>query len=185
STSGGVNTWKAGVNWQQLFDSLRLRGTRSRDIRAPNLSELFATGRQNNITIDDSLRTGRTYLSVPNLTFGNANLTPEIADTLVVGLVYRPSFIPNLSLAVDYYDIKIKDAIGNVGGADANVECNRSGGTSASCAFITRDLVTQAVIQTRTSPLNLTRQETSGIDVEASYRIPLPESAGRLTLRGI
>lgn len=184
STSGGVNTWKAGVNWQ-LFDSLRLRATRSRDIRAPNLSELFATGRQNNITIDDTLRTGRTYLSVPNLTFGNANLKPEIADTLVFGFVYRPSFVPNLSFAVDYYDIKIKNAIGKVGGADANVECNRSGGTSASCAFITRDPTTQAVIRTRTSPLNLTQQEARGVDFEASYRIPLPESAGRLTLRGI
>ncbi|MBO9581466.1 MAG: TonB-dependent receptor [Sphingobium sp.] len=184
STSGAVNTWKAGINWQ-ILDSLRFRGTRSRDIRAPNLSELFATGRQNNITIDDTLRTGRTYLSVPNRTFGNSALTPEIADTLVLGLVFKPSFIRNLNLAVDFYDIKIKDVISNVGGNNANVECNRSNGTSPICAFITRDPATQAVIATRTSPLNLTEQRTKGVDMEASYRIPLDEKAGRLTIRGL
>ncbi len=36
STSGEVTTWKAGLSWQ-INDDLRLRGTRSRDIRAPNL----------------------------------------------------------------------------------------------------------------------------------------------------
>lgn len=186
STSGGVNTWKAGVSWN-IIDGVRFRGTRSRDIRAPNLSDLFATGRQNNITIDDTLVTGRTYLSVPNFTFGNRALQPEIADTTVVGVVLRPSFVPGLNIAVDYYNIKIRDAIGNVGGNNAVQQCNLSKQTSEICAFVTRDPVTNAVVQTRTSPFNLTEQRTSGIDIETSYRIPMTAifggDPGNLTLR--
>src|SRR3546814_8574883 len=45
STSGPVTTWKAGLTWD-ITDDLRLRGTRSRDIRAPNLNDLYAPGRQ-------------------------------------------------------------------------------------------------------------------------------------------
>ncbi len=186
STSGGVDTWKAGVSWQ-IFDGLRFRGTRSRDIRAPNLSDLFATGRQNNITIDDTLVTGRTYLSVPNFTFGNRDLQPEIAQTTVLGVVLRPSFVPGLNIAVDYYNIKIRDAIGNVGGNNAVQQCNLSGQTSEICAFVTRDPVTRAVTQTRTSPFNLTEQRTSGVDIETSYRVPMDTifggDPGNLTLR--
>lgn len=186
STSGAVNTWKVGLDWQ-VIDSLRIRATRSRDIRAPNLQELFATGRQNNITVDDTLNTGRTYLSVPNQTFGNPDLKPEIADTTVAGLVFRPSFISGLNLAVDFYKIRIKDAIGNIGGNNAVQQCNLSNQTSEICSFITRDPVTQAVIRTRTSPFNLTAQRTKGVDIEASYRVPLDKifgaNAGRLTVR--
>ncbi len=42
STSGYVNTWKVGGTWDTPLDGLRLRALQSRDIRAPNLSELFA-----------------------------------------------------------------------------------------------------------------------------------------------
>ena len=43
STAGYVTTWRAGATWQPIED-IRLRVTRSRDIRAPNLSELFSAG---------------------------------------------------------------------------------------------------------------------------------------------
>ncbi|MEB3029732.1 TonB-dependent receptor, partial [Parvimonas micra] len=44
STSGSIWSWKAGLSYTP-FEGLRLRGTRSRDIRAPNVSELFNAGR--------------------------------------------------------------------------------------------------------------------------------------------
>src|SRR5690606_8473656 len=40
STSGSVETWKVGLSWRP-HDDLRIRATRSRDIRAPNLGNLF------------------------------------------------------------------------------------------------------------------------------------------------
>jgi iron complex outermembrane receptor protein len=39
STSGTFGTWKTGASWE-LIDGIRLRGTYSRDIRAPNLADL-------------------------------------------------------------------------------------------------------------------------------------------------
>lgn len=187
STSGGVNTWKIGMSWQVNSD-LRFRATRSRDIRAPNLTDLFATGRQNNITVDDTL-TNRSYFSVPNRTFGNPDLKPEVADTTVIGFVYRPSWLARFNLAVDYWAIRINGAIANVGGNAANQQCNLSGGTSPICAFITRDPTTKAVIATRTSPFNLAAQKTNGFDIEASYQVPLENwfgsDPGALSLRAL
>ncbi len=179
STSGGVNTWKVGASWE-VNDWLRLRGTRSRDIRAPNLEELFATGRQNNITVIDSL-TNLTFTAVPNQTFGNLNLLPERADTLVLGAVIQPS--SGLNFAIDYYSIKIDGAIRNIGGAAAVEQCNLSNQTSALCSFVTRDPVTRAVIRTQTSPFNLTQQKARGIDFEGRWNVPLGSSDDKLTLR--
>ncbi|MFX6119227.1 TonB-dependent receptor, partial [Acinetobacter baumannii] len=45
STSGSVTTWKAGLTWKPIPDIL-LRGTLSRDIRAPSLPELFTAAVQ-------------------------------------------------------------------------------------------------------------------------------------------
>ena len=168
STSGGVTTWKAGLNWQ-VIEQLRFRSTYSRDIRAPNLLELFATGRQNNITVVDT-RTNQTYFSVPNRTFGNVNLQPERARTLVFGFVAEPSNIEGLRLAVDYWNIRINNAIANIGGQDAVTQCNLSNQTSAICSFVTRDPTTNVVTATQTAPFNLTVQKTHGLDFEASYR---------------
>ena len=168
STSGTVDTWKVGLNWR-LIDDLRLRATYSRDIRAPNLTELFATGRQNNITVVDSL-TNRTYLSVPNRTFGNVNLKPEEATTTVVGVVYQPKALPDFRMAVDFWRVRIDDAIGNVGGQNAVNQCNLSNQSSPICSFVTRDTA-RAVIATQTAPANLTVQKTHGVDIEASYRV--------------
>src|SRR6185503_8440201 len=41
STSGNAFTYKAGLTWE-VNDSVRIRTTRSRDVRAPNLTELYA-----------------------------------------------------------------------------------------------------------------------------------------------
>ncbi len=43
STSGAVTTWKAGFTYKPINDVM-FRVTRSRDIRAPNMSELFNAG---------------------------------------------------------------------------------------------------------------------------------------------
>ncbi|WP_348240081.1 TonB-dependent receptor domain-containing protein, partial [Salmonella enterica] len=48
STSGSVNTWKVGLTYEPI-DSLRLRATRSRDIRAANIVELFTGSRQTSV----------------------------------------------------------------------------------------------------------------------------------------
>ena len=79
---------------------------------------------------------------LPVLTGGNPGLKPETARTVLVGGVYSPAWarggtLSNLSLSVDYYDIKLKGAIGSIG---ADVLLNRCAltGDPLSCAAIVR-----------------------------------------------
>ena len=193
STSGGVNTWKAGLVWQ-IYGDLRLRATRSGDIRAPSLNELFAAGVQNNVVANDNFPggTGKSYPGVPNLTFGNLDLRPEKALSSVIGFVYQPSFLKGFSVAVDYYQVKVSDAIANAGGQNAVQQCDLNP-SSPLCAFVTREATAadpRAVVRLRTSPVNLSSETLNGLDIETSYRVPLSTwiksfNPGTLNLRAL
>jgi outer membrane receptor protein involved in Fe transport len=193
STSGDANTWKAGMVWQ-LDADLRLRASRSRDIRAPNINELFSAGRQTNGNISDNFPggTGLTFQAVPNLNVGNLDLKPEVAHSSVVGFVYQPSWLKGASFAVDFYSTKISDAIFVAGGQDAVRECDLNP-ASPLCSFVTRGATSaspRAVIRTQTSSVNLNSEFSRGVDFEASYRVPLnawfPASQpGNLTVRTV
>ncbi len=186
STTGNVNTWKVGLNWQP-FDDLRIRGTRSKDIRAPSLFELYQA-ESLSITGFTDLHTN-TGGSTNTSTRGNPDLEPEVANTLTVGLVYSPSFIPGLSVSVDYYDISIDNAIAGVGGNNASAQqlCESSNGTSPICSLYVRPLPwdnrTAANYPTliRTQNLNIAETSTHGVDVEINYNTNL--GPGILDLR--
>lgn len=170
STSGTVKTWKAGLDYS-ITDTIRLRATRSRDIRAPSLAELFQrSGSSNlNITDFDPRFPGQSYL-ITALTAGNPNLKPEIADTFTGGLVLTPSAVPGLRVSVDYYDIQIKDAIIQITPAAIVQQCYTV--NTAACAFITRrdDGMITSVFS---GPVNLASAMTRGVDFELQYSLPV------------
>ena len=58
---------------------------------------------------------------------GTSTLQPEVSDTYSVGFVLQPRVVPNLSLSVDYFDIKIKETIGPVGGDTILLNCIQTG----------------------------------------------------------
>ena len=193
STSGDAESWKAGMVWQ-LQSDLRLRASRSRDIRAPNISELFTAGTQQNSNIDDTFPggTGLTFQGVPRVTSGNPNLKPEVANSAVVGFVYQPSWLKGANFAVDFYTTKISDAIFLAGGQDAVRECSLNP-ASPLCSFVTRGPTSaspRAVIRTQISSVNLNSEFSRGVDFEASYRLPLNTwfanaQPGDLTVRAV
>lgn len=178
STSGTVETWKAGLDYS-LSDSIRFRATRSRDIRAPSLAELFQrSGSSNlNVTDFDPRFLGQSYL-ITALTAGNPNLKPEIADTFTGGLVLTPTAIPGLRLSVDYYDIQIKDAIIQITPAATVQQCFTV--NTAACAFITRGSDGR-IASVFSGPVNLASAMTRGVDVELQYSLPV--GADRITLQ--
>jgi outer membrane receptor protein involved in Fe transport len=175
STSGTVTTWKVGGTWDVNSD-LTFRATRSRDIRAPSLNELFAEGTsQVGNVLDPQL--GRIY-SVQRFNTGNPNLKPEKADTLTLGVVYSPPFVPNLRTSVDYYDIDMKGAILTLA-SDAIVErCYTN--TPSLCAFVIRG-GNGEIARVIATPANLQSVKTSGVDFEVAYRMQAFE--GDLSLR--
>jgi outer membrane receptor protein involved in Fe transport len=168
SSSGGVTTWKAGATWD-ISSELRVRGTRSRDIRAGNLGELFTP----TAVLVTNVRDPRSsaVLPVPVTTRGNRSLAPERADTLTAGVVYQPDWIAGLRLAVDYYDIKIDGQIGSLAADDILRQCFLDNIT-VFCDAVTTGAGGQITGVVRQFE-NLDRFETSGIDFEASYSTAL------------
>ncbi|MBL0767957.1 TonB-dependent receptor [Sphingopyxis sp. DHUNG17] len=183
STSGYVTTWKTGLTWQPI-DDIRLRGTLSRDIRAPNLNELYQSGtsRTNTFTTNAAL-VGPTYAgrNYQEITTGNLNLDPEKADTLSVGAILRPRFVPGLSFSVDYFRINVKDAIAQFFADSIAQRCFE--GRQDFCAAIVPDPSGVRDFLVSASPFNFAKVKVRGIDYEASYRLPIGES-GNLFLRG-
>jgi outer membrane receptor protein involved in Fe transport len=164
SSTGGVTSWKVGLTYSPIAD-LRLRATRSRDVRAPNVTELFAPLQGAFSNISDPLTGGTSDVRV--LTGGNPNLEPELADTSTIGMVYAPSWVENLSVSLDYYDITIEDAIGSLSG---QVIVNLCQTNPAYCDFLTRlppPANSLTAIEARS--LNQSSLDTSGVDLEINY----------------
>jgi iron complex outermembrane recepter protein len=166
STSGSVTTWKIGANWEP-FDGIRFRATRSRDIRAPNIVELFTSPVLSTAGVVDPVTNTSPIFQTYSL--GNPNLQPERANTTSAGAVLRPAFIPGLEFSVDYYKIDILSAISTI--TLQNIVDRCFSGNQDLCALITR---TNGVITRIDNPfLNLQSLKTDGLDLELSYSIPV------------
>lgn len=174
STSGSVTTWKVGANWEPT-EGIRFRATRSRDIRAPNILELFSSRVQSTAAVLDPVT--NTSPTIQTFSLGNAGLRPEKTDTTAVGVVVRPPFIPGLEFSVDYYDIKVLDAISTLALQDIVNRCQS--GNQTLCGLITR--VGGAITTIDNPYLNLQSLKTDGLDIELSYRLPI--GAGNATAR--
>lgn len=187
STSGTVTTWKLGATWQPIED-IRFRATRSRDIRAPNLNELFQAGTSRTDTVDNPFTPELgDRLTFRETTTGNLNLRPEKADSFSAGVVLQPRFLPGFSASADFFEIKLKDAIGQFFAQAIINRCFE--GNQDFCAAFGPDPSGERDIVVRASPFNFSRQTVRGIDFEASYRLPIERifanADGTFNLRGL
>ena len=159
-----TDTFKVGVDFAPIKD-IRFRAAYNRAVRAPNIQELFATqivgldGSNDPCTGGVSatqfgcqaqgLAIGQNVAANPaaqynGLLGGNPNLQPEKAVTKTLGVVIQPRMIPGLSFSVDWYDIKITNAIQGFG-ADAILNaCGASTSLAAAnanpaCALVVRN----------------------------------------------
>jgi len=181
STSGRVTTWKLGATYEPVTD-IRLRATRSRDIRAPNIGELFAQGQiASGANIVDPFNNNVVYTSVNVLRRGNPLLNPEVANTLGLGVVFTPSFIPRFQASIDFYKIDISGAVKIPNEQVVLNLCFQDPGSPV-CAFIQRvgNVQTGAITQISTPPANVLSQDAKGIDVELNYRLPLSDLSSEL-----
>jgi outer membrane receptor protein involved in Fe transport len=183
STSGTVWAWKLGGTWNTPLDGIRLRAVTSRDVRAPNLSELFAAP---TVTTQPSFTNpfGPPVQAFQN-TVGNPDLKPEIARNTELGIVLsRPSWLPGLSLSFDYYNIKLKGVISTLSAAQIVQFC--ADGIQSFCSAFKLDNVNQADNFINVQPFNLASWKTSGFDIEASYQWQRPLGLpGSFTIRAL
>ena len=211
---GGAWTFKALGIWAP-WEALRLRGGYQRAVRAPNVRELFAVAETNIGIVADPCSSdfpsteplfeipaiaaacvrngvpadlvGTQIFSSPLITTsGNPALDPETAHTWTAGAILAPA--PGLRLSVDYYDIRIADAIavpepvvlGCIAGAGGDPD-------DFLCRSFERDS-DGAIASLSTMPINFGALRARGIDWQASYGTSLgllaPDDRIELLLSG-
>lgn len=190
SHAGNATAYKLGGDWAPIRD-ITLRGTYSKAVRAPNITEAFlpATAGFNSVfdpceanalNIDPDRAANCAALGVtfddaldnqfPGVTSGNANLKPEKAETWTVGLVLQPRFAPGLAVTLDYYNIEIKDAIDFLAPQDAADKCVDGPALAIEyCNLIIRDPATRQIVSYLSSYLNQSELTTAGYDLQVSY----------------
>ena len=102
---------------------------------------------------------------------GNAFLSPETAVTKTAGFVYSPSFLPNFSLGLDWYNIKIENRITAIGATYVANQCYIEGDANF-CSVIKRDPITGQITTLSRGNANLGEMETEGLDLAINYRLP-------------
>jgi outer membrane cobalamin receptor len=206
TTSGDVETWKVGATWDTPIDGLRVRALQSRDVRAPNLAELFAGARVNNGSVTDdfvNLQKGgisnASITPLPNPVTANPNLKPEKGQTTELGLVWSPSYVPGLNLSATYWRLGIKGEINTLSQQQEMDLCFQ--GNALQCSFISSNGTPWATggtintAETQTTPtsqitpqVNIASIVEQGVDYEMSYRVAVDDVVdwglgGDLTVR--
>jgi outer membrane receptor protein involved in Fe transport len=195
-----TNTFKMGLEWAPVQD-IRTRASFQRAVRAPNIFELYqaqavgldgsrdpCAGAAPTATAAQCALTGVTAAQYGNIGAnsaaqyngfigGNANLKPETSNTYSAGVVLQPHWVPNLIVSIDYFNIKIKDTIGQVGENTILSNCI-STGLPIYCSGIHRD-ANGSLWKSNNGfvddlNVNFGSLSTKGLDIKADYRLPLP-----------
>ena len=144
---GRVDTYLYGLDWR-VNESVAFRGQFQRAIRAPNIGDLYGGLQLNFQTLNDPcssrntanqtaavralcVATGVPAASVftagvqpdniiPTRSGGNVDLQEETSDTTTLGVVFSPTFLDDLVVTLDYFDIKLDGAIAQLGGGAQN-----------------------------------------------------------------
>jgi iron complex outermembrane receptor protein len=154
--------------------------------------------------VPSNLYTNYTYGvdSVHGVSGGNPNLTPETANTYSFGAVWNPKFesdlMHNFEVSVDYYSIKISNAVGSLSLTDILPRCFNVDGTSNPgystaniyCQQITRDHSTGDIVLGREGLLNLATYKTDGVDTQIDWNFGLgalgfSDADGRIRLNSM
>ncbi len=191
STVGQANAYHVGAIYAPI-DGLKFRGTYATAVRAPNIIEAFSPATPSLKGVSDPCDkaniglgpyrtancsaagvptnfTSNTAVSIPIITSGNAALTPEKSTSYTFGAIVEPA--DGLAITVDYYDIKINDAISLVATQTIINNCfdSPTGINNPSCGLLTRDATTHNINSARTTYVNSSRLQTQGVDASVSY----------------
>ena len=203
STVGSVDNYKIAGSWT-IVPQVRFRGGFNTAIRAASIGELFAPQSEGfpgaadpcageSAPVDAATAAICTATGVPaglvgsvaidpaagqirGLFGGNPNLSEEEADTLTLGVVIEPDwFVEDLTVSLDYFDIKIDGAIASFGGGVNNIlsVCydanNPAGGVgSPFCNAVNRR--TDGTIDfVQATSQNIAEVTLKGFDLQGSY----------------
>jgi outer membrane receptor protein involved in Fe transport len=222
NTTGSSTTWKAGGTYEP-FQGYKFRGMYQVAVRSPNINELYQSPVQGlgNLAQDPcqgALPTGNAGLTalciatgapastigtiptpsssqINQTTSGNRNLAVEKATTYTLGVVLTPPQIKRFSLTLDYFHIKVKDAITTPASGDILNGCysaalNPSFAYNGFCQLIGRNPLNGSLNGAGETPgvilggSNLGIIETAGIDLGFNYRVNLGKGGLKFGFNG-
>ncbi|MEE3623623.1 TonB-dependent receptor [Nitrospirillum sp. BR 11752] len=197
----GVSTYKFELQYAPVTD-IRFRGSYNRAVRAASISELYAPQSVGNVSAQDPCSGSSPSASLAQCALtgvtaaqygkiaecptdlcsaqggGNPALKPETADTFTAGVVLTPTFLPNFSATLDYYNITVD---GYIAGVDAQTAINQCATTGSSyfCGLFHRDPKSGVLFGTdgyiKSTNQNTGFLKTSGVDVDLSYKLELED----------
>jgi outer membrane receptor protein involved in Fe transport len=204
---GAVWTYSGGADWK-VNSSISFRGQYQRAIRAPNVGELFGGQTLNFTSFADpcgfvsatktaavsaicqaqgvpagnvfgtAVQQSQSQL-IGNVSGGNPNLAAEKSETLTLGTVLTPDFVPGLAMSVDWYSINVNGAIGPLGSNLAGVSnlCFNvlQDGNSIYCKAFNRDGngAINPPLYVQINNANAGALKTQGIDIAGQYGFDL------------
>ncbi|MEO6152086.1 MAG: TonB-dependent receptor [Croceibacterium sp.] len=221
SSAGTVYTYNFGGVWAPTRD-IRFRANYGRSVRAPNLQETsgsivpnFANNFQDpcrtaNISSGTQYRAANcaadlgALLSTPSfasqatyslgvLSGFNPNLNAEKSNSLTIGAVITPRWLPRFILSVDYYDIAVNNIITSLTAQQIANGCyDLPTVDNQFCKQFTRfrgpgtgsfgEVPGQINFNTiNQSPLNFAKRIRRGIDTQLTYKVPLGEGVSLST----
>lgn len=190
---GKTDTWKLGATWEPIR-GLALRGVRSRSVRAPNFGELYrpqtetasgspadtCMGAAYNLTPERAANCRALGIAAPLpyeqlgpiiVSGGNPDLQPETSNSLTLGAVFRPRFLPGFDATIDYWNIEISNVIASFGAGDVYRLCTDLPSIdNVFCRSIQRDPVTHLATRLETFLVNAQEMGARGIDAGINYR---------------
>ena len=178
---------------------LRVRASQQGANRAPNAQELFAPSQPDSFLRDPcagatptasatqcaltgvttaqygKIAKGNGLFDYNAIVGGNEDLKAETATTRAIGIVLQPRILRGFNATVDWWDIRLKGAISNIG-AQAIVDSCIAGGDSIFCSRIHRDpngslWLGNGYVDNRLA--NLGSLKVRGIDGSADYSASL------------
>lgn len=188
-----TDTFKLGIDLAPVSD-VRLRAGYNRAVRVPNIQELFApqivaldgvTDPCAGFTLTaadvgclaQGLRVGQTVVANPAQQYngiigGNQNLNPEKSTTKTLGIVIQPRMVPGLTVSVDWFDIKVKNAIQGYG-ADAILSSCVNDENLEACSLVHRNAAGSLWLTSdgyvMDTPVNVGGVKTRGYEFNGNY----------------
>lgn len=189
---GAAKTWKVGFD-NDMGGGLTLRASYGTGFRAPNINELFSGTNHDSqdatdpCDVDNGALAGSSrcladlaalgvdgteYRSATPETAltelgGNRALRPEESRQWTVGLFYVPEALPSFNAQIDYYDVRIKDAINSFTAQSVMDACY--GPLELACERITRSPFGGTVMNIDVIPLNSGNENVRGVDFSFAY----------------
>ncbi len=211
ANSDTSNAYEFGGRWSPVNDII-FRGSYASAIRSPSLVELFSpkvqsflfsndpcdsrfitggpnpTARAANcaaIGITQPFTSNVVNASIIGANEGNPALLPERSKSYNIGSVIRPRWVPNLSIQLDYFNIKIKNRISPLNLTQIMGACfdstNFPNNPFCSPALFTRDAAGQVNFG-KTTQLNASVSNFEAFQVQAAYNFDVADALNFSTL---